>query len=134
MISSLLSFIFFHLKHEHVILKNIPGTNLLQFWKSLFSKVQCLHFIKGKRNKIYLTIKILINILVHFNYNRLSLKLDRFTKNIFYKKFWYLLKQYRCIVWLFLWNISWRKLIVGVLDGVIIIYLLNKNICSITLY
>ena len=29
--------------------------------------------------------------------------------NSLHKYFWFWLKQYKCVVWLFLWNISWKK-------------------------
>ena len=30
--------------------------------------------------------------------------------NILHKYFWYWLKQYKCVVWLFLWNMFWKKI------------------------
>ena len=61
---------------------------------------------------------------------------DKSTMRIFYINISDIdyIKQFKCVVWIFLWNISWKKINLqscGWLTNNI--YMMNNNVCSITL-
>ena len=72
-----------------------------------------------------------------FTHVKFYFKVDRSTihKYFLHKYFWYWLKQYRCIVWLFLWNISWTKINCQSSGWFSMkIYITNNNFLSMTVY